>query len=153
MLLAHGANVASKLKGERVLIVLTHNLGMGVDDSVGAVRHLGAEGAVSLQDYIDFEDELSSGAADLTGETRQKYIDDVLGDHPGRLAPDGEGFFLVAKERSLRGLDLDFDAVVVVGRPVGPDEYVHISGRTGRAGKKGRVVNALSQSDTKKLKN
>jgi superfamily II DNA/RNA helicase len=43
------------------------------------------------------------------------------------------------------------DVVVVAGRPVGPDEYTHIAGRTGRAGKRGCVVNILSVQDASKL--
>ena len=36
------------------------------------------------------------------------------------------------------------DGVVVVGRPGSPDEYTHIAGRTGRAGRRGSVLNVLS---------
>uniref|UniRef100_A0A7S2HEN4 Helicase C-terminal domain-containing protein n=1 Tax=Helicotheca tamesis TaxID=374047 RepID=A0A7S2HEN4_9STRA len=56
-----------------------------------------------------------------------------------------EGYVLVCNEDSVRGLHLDgLDYVIVVGRPRGPDEYTHIAGRTGRAGKRGTVVNVVS---------
>ena len=49
---------------------------------------------------------------------------------------------LIAAEDEIRGLDLkDLDFVVIIGRPKGgPDSYVHIAGRTGRAGRHGSVV-------------
>ena len=69
------------------------------------------------------------------------------------MKDDKDGYVLVTKERSIRGLDLQgLDAVVVIGRPVSPDEYVHIAGRTGRVGKKGSVYNVLSGQDKAKLK-
>jgi superfamily II DNA/RNA helicase len=40
------------------------------------------------------------------------------------------------------------DVVVVVGSALGPDEYTHIAGRTGRAGREGKVINVLSQKQT-----
>ena len=58
---------------------------------------------------------------------------------------DDEGYVLVTHEDNVRGLHLDgLDAVIVIGRPGSPDEYTHIAGRTGRAGKRGSVLNIVS---------
>ena len=55
-------------------------------------------------------------------------------------------------EDSVRGLHLDgLDVVLVASRSVGPDEYTHIAGRTGRAGKSGSVVNVVSDVDVSKV--
>jgi len=60
---------------------------------------------------------------------------------------------LVTGEDSVRGLHLDcLDVVVVVGRAQGPDEYTHIAGRTGRAGRPGRVFNVVSEKDAATVK-
>ncbi|GMI56334.1 hypothetical protein ScalyP_jg6442 [Parmales sp. scaly parma] len=151
--LAVGATVAKNIgAGKKVLIVLTHGLGIDVRNAVGACRHLGAEDAIDLQDLLDFQDEsyelLNSGVSD-----DDELLNELLADHPGNLKDDKDGYVLVTKERSIRGLDLQgLDAVVVIGRPVSPDEYVHIAGRTGRVGKKGSVYNVLSGQDKAKLK-
>jgi len=85
-------------------------------------------------------------------QEKDGIIDEILQGHPGNVGDTGS-YTLVCKERSIRGLDLELDAIVVVGRPVGPDEYVHIAGRTGRAGKEGDVYNVLGEQDVGKLKN
>ena len=55
-------------------------------------------------------------------------------------------------EDSIRGLHLDaLDIVLVVGRPKGPDEYMHIAGRTGRAGRTGKVINILDSTGASSL--
>jgi superfamily II DNA/RNA helicase len=46
----------------------------------------------------------------------------------------------------------NLDTVVVVGRPAGPDEYIHIAGRTGRAGRSGKVISVLSEQHTAAIK-
>lgn len=47
---------------------------------------------------------------------------------------------LVSTEDSIRGMDWKVDDVVLVGRPMTPADYTHICGRTGRAGKTGRII-------------
>ena len=60
-------------------------------------------------------------------------------------AESGGEYLLVTGEDTVRGLHLDgLDVVIVVGQPHGPDEYTHIAGRTGRAGKPGKVINVVS---------
>ena len=70
----------------------------------------------------------------------------------GEVAPSNDGYLLVTGEDTIRGLHLDgLDVVLVAGRPVGPDEYTHIAGRTGRAGRSGSVVNIVSDQDADKV--
>ena len=57
---------------------------------------------------------------------------------------ENEGYLLVTHEDNVRGLHLDgLDAVVIVGRPGSPDEYTHITGRVGRARRRGCVLNIV----------
>jgi len=61
---------------------------------------------------------------------------------------DITGYLYVTVEDSVRGLHLEgLDTVIIIGRSFGPDEYTHIAGRTGRAGKRGNVVNVLSSEE------
>ena len=49
-------------------------------------------------------------------------------------------------EDTVRGIHLaGLDTVVVVGCASGPDEYIHIAGRTGLNGRRGKVLNVLSE--------
>jgi ATP-dependent RNA helicase DeaD len=44
------------------------------------------------------------------------------------------------------------DVVIIVGRPNGPDEYTHIAGRTGRAGRSGKVINIVGPDSAAGIK-
>lgn len=55
---------------------------------------------------------------------------------------------LVTGEDTVRGMHIaGLDTVIVVGKPVGPDEYIHIAGRTGRANRTGKVITVASNSN------
>ena len=59
----------------------------------------------------------------------------------------------VASFTGTRGLHLeDIELVVITEPPHTMDEYLHISGRTGRAGKEGRVVTFATLDDLKRMK-
>lgn len=77
-----------------------------------------------------------------------------LGERSAKVSYDeSEGYVLVTGEDTVRGMHLDeLDTVVVAGRPKTPDEYIHIAGRAGRAGKPGSVVNILSYDQASALK-
>lgn len=62
-----------------------------------------------------------------------------------------KGAVLVAAEDAVRGMDLDVSLVLVAGCPVGPDEYTHIAGRTGRANTHGTVITVVGTNDANKL--
>jgi hypothetical protein len=43
------------------------------------------------------------------------------------------------------------NVVLVASLSVGPDEYTHVSGPTGRAGKSGNVIYVISDADMQKV--
>jgi superfamily II DNA/RNA helicase len=56
----------------------------------------------------------------------------------------------VAAARDVRGLDLPgVSCVVSVGRPRSCDEYLHVAGRTARAGKGGLAVSLADHGDAR----
>ena len=64
----------------------------------------------------------------------------------------GEIRFLVATDVAARGLDIsDVSHVFNYQIPVGPEEYVHRTGRTGRAGRKGIAITLGTQNELRKL--
>ena len=134
--------------GRRVLVVLTRNCDIKVHNALGALRHFGIKPEPqSLLDALEADgtDRLVeahrrvSGVEGVGGTKQRKQ-------KTGGLQDDSdEGYLLVTHEDNVRGLHLDgLDAVIVVGRPGSPDEYTHIAGRTGRAGRHGSVLNIVS---------
>eukprot|EP00581_Thalassiosira_minuscula_P014811 CAMPEP_0183722190 /NCGR_PEP_ID=MMETSP0737-20130205/14225_1 /TAXON_ID=385413 /ORGANISM="Thalassiosira miniscula, Strain CCMP1093" /LENGTH=829 /DNA_ID=CAMNT_0025952311 /DNA_START=34 /DNA_END=2523 /DNA_ORIENTATION=+ len=131
--------------GRKVLLVLTRNCDIKVHNAMGALRHFGIQPEPrSLLDALEADgtDRLVeahrkvSGVEGVGGAKKQKGSVD---------SGDESGYLLVTHEDNTRGLHLDgLDAVIVVGRPGSPDEYTHIAGRTGRAGRKGSVLNIVS---------
>jgi ATP-dependent RNA helicase DeaD len=64
----------------------------------------------------------------------------------------GKARFLISSDISARGLDFsDVDLIINFDMPIEPLDYLHRSGRTARAGKKGRVVSLVTQSELKIL--
>ncbi|GMI23118.1 hypothetical protein TeGR_g14359 [Tetraparma gracilis] len=57
----------------------------------------------------------------------------------------------VATEDVIRGLDISLDTVVIVGKAAGPDNYVHIAGRCGRAGRRGSCVSVVGYEDSGRI--
>lgn len=51
---------------------------------------------------------------------------------------------VVVNEATARGLDLPIQAVFLWGTPKDPAKYLHMAGRTGRAGKKGIVITLVT---------
>mmetsp|Transcript_42989 Transcript_42989/g.103938 ORF Transcript_42989/g.103938 Transcript_42989/m.103938 type:complete len:753 (+) Transcript_42989:135-2393(+) len=157
----------------RVLLVLTKSCGLSTVNAVGALKHFGCRNPEpqSLLDVLqdaDSTDQLmevhrqvskSSGIGVSLSDSsyfQDKDNSDTNDDSSADSTPEddsGDGYLLVTGEDTVRGLHLDgLDTVVVVGRAPGPDEYIHISGRTGRAGKRGRVINVLSDSQAVAVK-
>jgi len=65
---------------------------------------------------------------------------------------ENNGYLYLTNEDSIRGLHFSsLDLVIILGKPVSPDEYIHIAGRTGRAGCKGCVLNIVSNPHAAKL--
>lgn len=133
-------------KPRKMLMVLTRGCGMSTKNTIGALKHFQCKPEpVSLLDALeaDGSDHMIamhrqvSGAVGI-GETN--YFKATQQD-----TESGGEYLLVTGEDTVRGLHLDgLDVVIVVGQPHGPDEYTHIAGRTGRAGKPGKVINVVS---------
>jgi len=139
-----------KVSSRKVLMVLTRNCDIKVHNALGALRHFGI--SPEPQSLLDV---LEADGADRLVEAHRKVsrVEGVGGrkqQEPGTLGDSSsdakeEGYLLVTHEDNVRGLHLDgLDAVIVVGRPGSPDEYTHIAGRTGRAGRNGSVLNIVS---------
>ncbi|GMH94368.1 hypothetical protein TrST_g2699 [Triparma strigata] len=60
-------------------------------------------------------------------------------------------FLAVTTEDMVRGLDLNVNTVIIVGKASGPDSYTHIAGRCGRAGEKGSVISVIGYEDSGRL--
>mmetsp|Transcript_31913 Transcript_31913/g.67092 ORF Transcript_31913/g.67092 Transcript_31913/m.67092 type:complete len:816 (-) Transcript_31913:78-2525(-) len=132
--------------GRKVLLVLTRNCDIKVHNAMGALRHFGI--SPEPQSLLDA---LEADGTDRLVEAHRKVsgVEGVGGakqrNGKNALGSEDEGYLLVTHEDNVRGLHLDgLDAVVVVGRPGSPDEYTHIAGRTGRAGRRGTVLNIVS---------
>ena len=133
-------------KPRKMLMVLTRGCGMSTKNTIGALKHFQCKPEpVSLLDALeaDGSDHMIaihrqvSGAVGI-GETNYFKANQQDADSGGE-------YLLVTGEDTVRGLHLDgLDVVIVVGQPHGPDEYTHIAGRTGRAGKPGKVINVVS---------
>eukprot|EP00578_Thalassiosira_sp_NH16_P012130 CAMPEP_0181115074 /NCGR_PEP_ID=MMETSP1071-20121207/21239_1 /TAXON_ID=35127 /ORGANISM="Thalassiosira sp., Strain NH16" /LENGTH=851 /DNA_ID=CAMNT_0023199259 /DNA_START=73 /DNA_END=2624 /DNA_ORIENTATION=+ len=135
--------------GRKVLLVLTRACDIKVHNALGALRHFGirpepqslldALGADGTDRLVEAHRKVSG--VEGVGGTRQR--NGKRSDTSAAKVED-EGYLLVTHEDNVRGLHLDgLDAVVVVGRPGSPDEYTHIAGRTGRAGRPGSVLNVV----------
>ena len=148
--LLHNAD-NSAVTNRRVLLVLTRNCGLKVHSALGALQHFGIRPQPrSLLDALE-----ADGTDRLVeAHRRVSSVEGVGGAQQRTRRPqqqqradggEGEsGYLLVTHEDNVRGLHLDaLDAVIVVGRPGSPDEYTHIAGRTGRAGRRGSVLNIV----------
>jgi len=152
-------------KNNRILMVLTKGCGINTQNAIGALKHFQCQPEpMSLLDVLEADgtDRMIQVHREVTGATgvgESSYFsssgdetDDNSSDvgEPNSNADqekdeDEQGYLLVTGEDTVRGLHLDsLDVVLVVGRANGPDEYTHIAGRTGRAGRTGKVINVLS---------
>jgi DEAD/DEAH box helicase len=135
----------------RMLLVLTRNFGITTQNAIGALKHFKCQPEpISLLDALETTD----GTEAMMEVHRQVTgVSGVGGSQPRLLGQSQQkGYLLVTGEDSVRGLHLDgLDVVLVASRSVGPDEYTHIAGRTGRAGKSGCVINIVSDIDASKV--
>ena len=141
----------SDISSRKVLLVLTRKCDIKVHNALGALRHFGmSPEPQSLLDALEADgtDRLVeahrrvSQVEGVGGAKDRKYGKKK---HTGMKGDNDEGYLLVTHEDNVRGLHLDgLDAVIVVGRPGSPDEYTHIAGRVGRAGRRGSVLNIVS---------
>ena len=143
-LMQHESSFENVAAGRKVLVVLTRNCDIKVHNALGALRHFGIK--PEPQSLLDA---LEADGTDRLVEAHRRVsgVEGVGGSSTTTRngKDDDEGYVLVTHEDNVRGLHLDgLDAVIVIGRPGSPDEYTHIAGRTGRAGKRGSVLNIVS---------
>lgn len=82
--------------------------------------------------------------ADMKKEERKKSLDDFR---------KGEARILIATDLAARGLDIEgLTHVIHVDVPFTIEQYLHRSGRTGRAGADGEVLTLLTYKDEKSYK-
>jgi hypothetical protein len=160
-------NENGKKKNQKTLLVLTKGCGISTKNAIGALTHFNCQPEPqSLLDVLqnaDGSDQLMDVHRQVTGsdgigEDTTSYFDNEDTATATAAAndeddDDSEGFLLVTGEDTVRGMHIaNLDTVVVVGRPAGPDEYIHIAGRTGRAGRSGKVISVLSEQHTAAIK-
>jgi hypothetical protein len=137
----------NKTKARRILLVLARGCDINNRQAIGALKHFGCKPEpMSLLDALE-----ANGTDRMIEKHRQVSGATGVGESyfQGTNNEDEEGYLFVTGEDTVRGLHLDgLDVVVVVGSALGPDEYTHIAGRTGRAGREGKVINVLSQKQT-----
>ena len=136
-------------KPSRILVVLSKAFGISSTNTIGALKHFQCEPApVSLLDALEADNTLA-----MIEKHRAVSQAAGVGQSSSLASSSSEDrYLLVTGEDTVRGLHLDgLDVVIVVGRPKGPDEYCHIAGRTGRAGRSGSVINVVSQENAKAL--
>lgn len=167
----HGDD-SSAASSSRTLLVLTKSCGLSTTNAVGALKHFGCrnpepqslldvlQNADSTDQLIEVHRRVSKSSGVGVALTESAYFKGKgSGEEDGSISADpalddtNDGYLLVTGEDSVRGLHLEgLDTVVVVGRAPGPDEYMHIAGRTGRAGKRGKVINVLSDPQAAAVK-
>ena len=154
-LLTSAFEVVNKLnkKPRKMLMVLTRGCGMSTRNTIGALKHFQCKPEpVALLDALeaDGSDRMIAVHRQVSGATGVGETNYFKND---KEEDSGGEYLLVTGEDTVRGLHLDgLDVVIVVGQPHGPDEYTHIAGRTGRAGKPGKVINVVSSDGTAHFK-
>lgn len=135
-------NLNSGEKPQKILLVLTKNCGITTTNAIGALKHFRCQ--PEPQSLLDVLQD-ANGTDQLMDVHRKISGSDGVGEQSSDANSDS--YLLVTGEDTVRGMHLDgLDTVVVVGRANGPDEYIHIAGRTGRAGNDGKVINVLSET-------
>jgi hypothetical protein len=141
-------------KPRRMLLVLTRGFGINTKNAIGALSHFQCTPEPqSLLDALEAEGtdnmiEMHRKVSGASGIGESSYFQEK-----SDSTADGEGYLLVTGEDTVRGLHLDgLDVVIIVGRPNGPDEYTHIAGRTGRAGRSGKVINIVGPDSAAGIK-
>ena len=123
---------------------------MSTKNAIGALKHFGCK-----PEPRPLLDVLEAPGTDRLIQVHQEVAGATGVGKSVELGPSVQdaGYLFVTGEDTVRGLHLDgLDTVIVVGRAQGPDEYTHIAGRTGRGGRRGSVINVVSDSNASALK-
>ena len=130
----------------RMLLVLSRGFDINTQNTIGALNHFKCTPEPqSLLDVLE-----ADGTDRMIEKHREVSGAKGVGESAYFATKEGneEGYLFVTGEDTVRGIHLDgLDVVIVVGRPKGPDEYMHIAGRTGRAGRTGHVINIVAQQN------
>lgn len=162
------SSIPSSGGGKKMLMVLCKSFGMSTQNVIGALKHFKCQPEPqSLLDVLQQGgDSSSSSSTILDGGTdplmeRHRQVSGATGVGESIVSSSSSswrdddhnaGYLLVTGEDSVRGLHFDsLDLVLLVGRPKTPDDYTHIAGRTGRAGKGGQVVSIVSSNQAAAL--
>ncbi|CAB9511619.1 RNA helicase DBP8 [Seminavis robusta] len=140
----------SKQQSTRILLVLARGFGISTQQVIGALKHFNCQ--PEPQSLLDALHENALEGTDHMMQVHRK-VSGATGVGQKSTSVAVEESLWVTGEDTVRGLHLDgLDAVVLVGRPKGPDEYTHIAGRTGRAGKSGTVVAVVADTQAPLLR-
>jgi superfamily II DNA/RNA helicase len=157
----HALNDNNK-KHRRILLVLSRGgFEMSTRNVIGALKHFNCQPEpTSLLDALEADGtdrmmqvhrQVSKSVGVGVGAT--SVSSSTSSDIVGNSGNKDEGYLLVTGEDTIRGLHLEgLDVVISVGRPQGPDEYTHIAGRTGRQGRRGIVLNIVSDQKAATMK-
>jgi len=120
------ATTSTTTTTHKILLVIAKDIGIQVSYILGALNHFGIQPKpILLSKYLDSLEDMTTN----TLIEHHHHISKCTG--LGQDFHSQEGYILVTSEDDIRGLHLnDLDIVVLVGRPRGPDEYLHIAGKT-----------------------
>ncbi|EKX35832.1 hypothetical protein GUITHDRAFT_117980 [Guillardia theta CCMP2712] len=125
--------------------------GLSVNEIIDKMHYSGIERAISIHRALGFDE---YDAKNATGEpTVSEDIHNELVQRRenlrNSLAEQDNPPLIIMSESNARGLDFYFDVVFLWELPREVASYVHMAGRTGRLGRKGKVV-TLVVKDLKK---
>ena len=140
-------------KPRRMLLVLSRGFGMNTQNAIGALKHFKL-----TPEPLSLLDVLEADGTDAIIETHRQVSGSSGVGESRYFSSDNnpvkeQQYLFVTGEDTVRGLHLDgLEVVIVVGRANSPDEYTHIAGRTGRAGRSGKVINVVLEESGASLK-
>ena len=141
--------LSSQNKKSKILMVISKPCGLTMPNVMGALRHLLSSNdkiitPISVIDELQLNEYQNR---DAMMEAHRRVMGSAGIGHSSSSSSsstdndDSNDRVWVVPEQSIRGLHMDsITTVIVVGKPSSPDEYLHIAGRTGRAGNKGTVL-------------
>ena len=139
--------LSSQNKKSKILVVISKPCGLTMPNVMGALRHLLSSDdkiitPVSVIDELQLDEYQNR---DAMMEAHRRVMGSTgIGHSSSSSSTDNDHSHdrvWIVPEQSIRGLHMDsITTVIVVGKPSSPDEYLHIAGRTGRAGNKGTVL-------------
>jgi len=127
--------------------------GLSVNEIIQKMHHSGIERAVSIHRALGFDQYDAKNATKAEGAPEYNHIELVQRREALRnsLSEQENPPLIVMSESNARGLDFYFDVVFLWELPREVASYVHMAGRTGRLGRKGKVVSLVSKELKKRV--